>query len=158
MAVPQVQAVEVHIDLVVMRQRDRRMCMDVAVQRRAVCNTNHNLVCARCVWSKVVTSPRGGRFDVEKLASCPRRVSGASDGAESKRGLALTRGGGMEEKWKAVYKLRTYKHSSIGLTWGGTTLPARLVSRLFWGIKASPEAQKCDLLQVVGDWETGGPQ
>ena len=32
------------IDFVIMRQRNRRMCVDVAAQRRAVCNTDHHLV------------------------------------------------------------------------------------------------------------------
>ena len=35
------------IDYVVMRQGDRRFCLDVAVRRGAICNTDHHLVCAR---------------------------------------------------------------------------------------------------------------
>ena len=35
------------IDSVVMRQRDRRVCVDVAAKRGAVCNTDHHLVCAK---------------------------------------------------------------------------------------------------------------
>ena len=49
--------------------------MDVVVGRRAVCNTDNHVVCARlCLKqgsyaTRVPAGPRRGRFDVEKLAS-----------------------------------------------------------------------------------------
>ena len=34
------------IDYVIMRQKDRRICLDVTVKRGAECNTDHQLLCA----------------------------------------------------------------------------------------------------------------
>ena len=35
------------IDFVVIKQRDRKLCMDVAARRGAMCNTDHRLVLAK---------------------------------------------------------------------------------------------------------------
>ena len=35
------------IDFVIMKKRNRRMCVDVAARRGTECNINHNLVCDR---------------------------------------------------------------------------------------------------------------
>ena len=61
------------IDFAIMRQRDRRRCLDVAVKRGAECNTDHQLLCVKirmsmpCRHGKAPAS-RGKRFDVSKLA------------------------------------------------------------------------------------------
>ena len=95
------------IDFVILRQRDRRMCVDVAARRGAVCNTDHNVVCARlCLKQgsyarRVPVPPRGGTFDVEKLASSPLREEYQEQVTE-KAGEAWPEEEGMEEKWKAV--------------------------------------------------------
>ena len=66
------------IDFVVMKQRDRRRCLDVAVKRGAVCNTDHHLVVVKVkVWRdrqryRAVSGARGTkirRYDVEKFLS-----------------------------------------------------------------------------------------
>ena len=62
------------IDFVVMRQRDRRVCVDVAAKRGAVCNTDHHLVCAKFRLGGVrfvrrsASREKGRSFDVCKLA------------------------------------------------------------------------------------------
>ena len=35
------------IDYIMMRQKNRRICIDVSVKRRAECNMDHQLVCAK---------------------------------------------------------------------------------------------------------------
>ena len=62
------------IDFVVMRQRDRGMCMDVAAKRGAVCNTDHHLVCAKLrLWrtpcGKRARKEKSRRYNVDKLAT-----------------------------------------------------------------------------------------
>ena len=37
------------IDFVVMKQRDRKLCMDVAARRGAMCNTDYHLVLAQAL-------------------------------------------------------------------------------------------------------------
>ena len=74
------------IDYVLTRQRDRRMCLDVAVKRGAECNTDHQFVCARirmagCNYRrKVSVSGKRNRYDVSKLARV--RGGGGSGGGD----------------------------------------------------------------------------
>ena len=62
------------IDLVVREERNRGICVDVAVKRGAVCNTDHHLVCAMLRLRGIRYGRRRGsrakdkRFDVEKMA------------------------------------------------------------------------------------------
>ena len=54
------------IDYIVMRQRDRKHCLDVAVKRGAECNTDHQFLCAKL--------RIGGRFPKpQKKSNNPRR-------------------------------------------------------------------------------------
>ena len=61
------------IDYVVMRQRDRSLCLDVAARRGSECNTDHHLVCMKL---RMRRTPSGRmnrgvkcrRFNVGKLS------------------------------------------------------------------------------------------
>ena len=60
------------IDYVMMRQRDRGLCLDVAARRGAECNTDHHLVCMklrlkRTPGGRVSKGVKCRRFNVEKL-------------------------------------------------------------------------------------------
>ena len=59
------------IDYIVMRQKDRKLCVDVAVRRGAECNTDHQFLCAelRRTWKWSTRQPRKEtrRFEVSGL-------------------------------------------------------------------------------------------
>ena len=61
------------IDYIVMRQKDRKLCVDAAVRRGAECNTGHQFLCAklRMSWKCPKRRPQKEvkRFDVSGLRS-----------------------------------------------------------------------------------------
>lgn len=101
------------IDYIVMRQRDRKLCVDAAVKRGAECNTDHQFMCAelRMVWKRPKPKPECEvrRYDVSGL----RRVR--STGGEEVRSqrqeyveAVVEKAGeewpdeGVEEKWRVM--------------------------------------------------------
>ena len=56
-----------------MKQRDRKLCVDVAVRRGAECNTDHQFLCAKIKlnwrYSKPKTKQKGATFDVTRLVA-----------------------------------------------------------------------------------------
>ena len=102
------------IDLAIMRQKDRRWCLDAAVKRGAECHTDHQLLCvkvkmARKVYHRKTPPTRTRRFDVSKLA----RSGSENDSRPTQRSLfqeqvndrAATEwpvGGSAQEKWEAL--------------------------------------------------------
>ena len=101
------------IDYVMMRQRDRGLCLDVVVKRGAECNTDHHLVCMklrvkRTPGGKASKDAKCKRFDVEKLKTgCSgeeeesvrsRYVQGVLERAED----VWHDEAGVEGKWSAV--------------------------------------------------------
>ena len=76
------------IDLAIMRQKDRRWCLDAAVKRGAECHTDRQLLCvkvkmARKVYHRKTQSTRTRRFDVSKLA----RSGSENDSGPTQRSL-----------------------------------------------------------------------
>ena len=76
------------IDFVVMRQKNRHMCLDVAAKRGAICNTDHHLVCVKLRLQRSArhgkrgSGERNRRFNVEKMAvrlSCGKRDEAVRD-------------------------------------------------------------------------------
>ena len=101
------------IDFVVMRQRDKRVCLDVAARRGAVCNTDHHLVCVKLRlqrdWHAKHKSVKNKRFDVVKLSvRCEdgRRDSEARDkfvqSVLSRASEEWCDGASVDDKWSAV--------------------------------------------------------
>ena len=106
------------IDFVVMKQRDRKLCVDVAARRGAVCNTDHHLVLAklkvwRCGCRRSVLdgrAPKVKRYDVGKLAckedgleACERYQEEVMKRAKE----AWPEVDGVQEKWLAVHDALT---------------------------------------------------
>ena len=104
------------IDFVVMQQKARGLCMDVAAKRGAVCNTDHHLVCAKlrllraqCRRRSSEGGAKGKKYNVEKLI-----VSrGKDEEGEAVRSEYLEKvleraredwseEDGVDEKWSAV--------------------------------------------------------
>ena len=79
----------VPISIYIMRQKDRRWYLDVAVKRGAECNTDHQFLCvrlrmARKVYHQRMPGTRMRRFDVSKLVrSEVHDHSGFSDTRDS---------------------------------------------------------------------------
>ena len=53
------------IDYIVMRQKDRKLCVDVAVERGAECNTDHQFLCAEAQENLEVVNAAGEEGDQE---------------------------------------------------------------------------------------------
>lgn len=58
-----------------MRQKDKRICLDVTVKRGAECNTDHQLLCASVclVWHNCGQTRKKqskSRYDASKLMKC----------------------------------------------------------------------------------------
>ena len=102
------------IDLAIMRQRDRRRCLDVAVKRGAECHTDHQLLCvkmrmSRKVYHRRITATRARRFNVSRLArgenedhSEPTQRSMFQEQVTDRAAAEWPSGGSVEEKWEAV--------------------------------------------------------
>ena len=100
------------IDLVVMEERNRGICVDVAVKRGAVCNTDHHLVCAKLRLRGIRYGRRRGsrakdkRFDVEKMAISKDGESAVRDEylekVLEKAREAWCEDNGVDEKWLTI--------------------------------------------------------
>ena len=84
------------IDYIVMRQKDRKLCVDAGVKRGAECNTDHQFLCAelRMAWkcSKPKPQKEVRRFDASGL----RRVSRTGGGGSEVPETGVSRGCGGE--------------------------------------------------------------
>ena len=72
------------IDYVLSQQKDKKICLDVALKRGAECNTDHQFVCARirmaeCGYRRKASVNGKGRHDVSKLV---RVRQGEDDGGD----------------------------------------------------------------------------
>ena len=115
------------IDYIVMRQKDRKLCVDAAVKRGAECNTEHQFLCAelRMAWKCCKPKPQKEvrRFDASGL----RRVSRTGGGEVRSQRQEYVEGvverareewpdeGTVEEKWRAM---RTALVDTAGETLG----------------------------------------
>ena len=103
------------IDYILMRQKDKKCCLDVAVKRGAECNTDNQFLCAklRMAWKCPRTKSRKEvrRFDVSGLShTCVNEGEGALVSQKDEYVEAvLERAGGewpdegtVEEKWKVL--------------------------------------------------------
>ena len=115
------------IDFAVMRQKDRKMCLDVAVMRGAECHTDHQLLCVRVrvpgkgLKHKTPAKAKQKRFDVAKLAErrgeednceCTPRER-FQDETVREAQAAWPQDGSVEEKWKAIRLALTKAAESV---------------------------------------------
>ena len=93
------------IDFIIMRQSDRKRCLDAAVMRGAECHTDHQLLCARVKVTgkgfhrKPAARPK--RFNVAKLTNS----EDCADFQEETVNRTQTKwphGGSAEEKWSVM--------------------------------------------------------
>ena len=104
------------IDFAVMRQKDRKMCLDVAVMWGEECHTDHQLLCVRVrvpgkgLKHKTPAKAKQKRFDVAKLAEgrgekdnceCTLRERCQNETVREAQ-AAWPQNGSVEEKWKAI--------------------------------------------------------
>ena len=92
-----------YIDFAIMRQRDRRRCLDATVVRGAECNTDHQLLCVRV---KVLRQSyqrkpvvRRKRFDVSKLTKDSADVVAFQEEIVNRTQTKWPQCGSAEEKW-----------------------------------------------------------
>jgi len=97
------------IDFVVVDQQNRRYCTDVTVQRRAFCNTDHHLVCAKFCFEKTYhrrTFRRGNhrvkRYDVSKLNHQDSSSVRYLETVVQRFNNSWSEDGTLEEKWQSV--------------------------------------------------------
>ena len=104
------------IDYVIMRQKDKRICLDVTVKRGAECNTDHQLLCAtvRMAWhcrGQREKQQRRGRYDVSKLLKCDDNVGNDSqqslresyiDCVVGRTRTGWPEDGTVEDKWQKI--------------------------------------------------------
>ena len=95
------------IDFAIVRQRDRRRCLDAAVKRGAECHTDHQLLRIKLrmtrVW-KHQTPQRGGskRYNVSKLCSSESDRKMFQEEVNSRASKAWKENGTVTEQWSAI--------------------------------------------------------
>ena len=112
------------IDFIVVNQQHRRYCIDVTVQRRAFCNTDHHLVCAKFCFERTHhrgVSRRGShqvkRYNVGKL-NCQDSTSVRYLETVAQRfNNSWSEDGTLEEKWQVVKDaLTSAAHDVLGFS------------------------------------------